>query len=245
MTERICHREGCDRVIIGRAEQARYCSITCRRRDQRERLATPEFREKERLRMATPEYREKERLRTTTPEYREKRRLYEATPEYREKRHLREATPEYREKLRQRPNYHKQKLMASSKRRARKAGVPTDNSTNADIATAHGYGCAICGNPFILSDAIERDHFNIPIRYLGSNLLFNLRLAHKSCNSSKNDRLPESITRQLEGLMIGGQLIDADDVIPELLLPNLLPEHEARLLAHNYETRDQLAAEFS
>lgn len=60
----------------------------------------------------------------------------------------------------------------------------------------HGSRCAICGKKIRDFEDLTVDHI-IPLAKGGKNTIENCQLAHKSCNSYKNDNLPDDYERML------------------------------------------------
>ena len=60
----------------------------------------------------------------------------------------------------------------------------------------HGKRCAICGKKISSYDELTVDHI-IPRSKGGKNVLSNCQLAHRACNSKKNDTMPDKFEQLL------------------------------------------------
>ena len=68
----------------------------------------------------------------------------------------------------------------------------SSNNTNIKLRLLwkNGKRCAICGKKIKTLDDLTVDHI-VPLGRGGKNVIDNCQLAHKTCNSMKNDILPD------------------------------------------------------
>ena len=71
-----------------------------------------------------------------------------------------------------------------------------NNSIKLQLLWKYGNRCAICGKKIRNFSDLTVDHI-IPRAKGGKNVLSNCQLAHKSCNASKNDKMPEAYEKLL------------------------------------------------
>ena len=76
-----------------------------------------------------------------------------------------------------------------SRRRARKAAVPHEDWTRADVIELYGDACYLCGGPYEHTDHV------IPLSRGGYDVLANLRPCCSPCNLSKHAKLPPVIVQ--------------------------------------------------
>ncbi len=83
-------------------------------------------------------------------------------------------------------------------RRARLAGVPSEDIDYEAILAEHGWVCYLCGGEIAKRLWRGRDHLSfdhvIPMRRGGPNIASNIRPAHFGCNARKRSRLLSEIT---------------------------------------------------
>ena len=72
-----------------------------------------------------------------------------------------------------------------------------NNSIKMRLLWENGKRCAICGKKIRSFDELTVDHI-VPRSKGGKHTIGNCQLAHKSCNSLKNDKMPEEYERALK-----------------------------------------------
>ena len=70
------------------------------------------------------------------------------------------------------------------------------NSIKLQLLWKQGKRCAICGKKIHNLDDLTVDHI-IPLSKGGKNDIYNCQLAHRLCNSYKNDKLPDEYEKIL------------------------------------------------
>ncbi|MBR3157271.1 HNH endonuclease [Candidatus Saccharibacteria bacterium] len=71
-----------------------------------------------------------------------------------------------------------------------------NNSIKLQLLWENGRRCAICGKKIRNLDELTVDHI-VPKSKGGRHTIDNCQLAHKSCNSLKNDKMPEEFEKAL------------------------------------------------
>lgn len=142
-----------------------------RERERRWRKANPDKVREAKKRDAE---RHRDRIRETARRGRE-RNLEQVRAYHRE--YLRNMTPEQRAR----------KVEHTQRYRARMRGVEAERVDRLAIYERDGGICWLCEKP-VPQDAFHLDHV-IPVSKGGPHMAWNLRVTHRACNVSKNDRL--------------------------------------------------------
>ena len=72
-----------------------------------------------------------------------------------------------------------------------------NNTIKLQLLWEHGKRCAICGKKIRSFEELTVDHI-VPISKGGKKVIENCQLAHKSCNSRKNDIMPDKFEKMLK-----------------------------------------------
>ncbi len=75
--------------------------------------------------------------------------------------------------------------------------MSSNNSIKLRLLWENGKRCAICGKKIESIEDLTVDHI-VPISKGGSRTISNCQLAHKSCNSRKNDTMPDKYEKLLK-----------------------------------------------
>jgi len=79
------------------------------------------------------------------------------------------------------------------RRRARMAGLPSEDVDLAALLLEHGRWCYLCERGIGLDQVLEFDHVD-PIGRGGGHVSANVRPTHRHCNRRKSDRLLSELT---------------------------------------------------
>ena len=71
-----------------------------------------------------------------------------------------------------------------------------NNSIKLQLLWKNGRRCAICGRKIRSLDELTVDHI-VPLSKGGKRVLKNCQLAHKTCNSCKNDTMPDKYEKMI------------------------------------------------